>query len=29
MPEVPAGTGVLTMPVYEALPDADITCIFS
>lgn len=25
--EVPVGTGVLTMPVYEALPDADITCL--
>lgn len=27
MLEVPVGTGVLTMPVYEALPDADITCL--
>ena len=25
--EVPVGTGVLTMPVYKALPDADITCL--
>ncbi len=25
--EVPVGTGVLTMPVYEALPDADINCL--
>ena len=25
--EVPVGTGVLTMPVYETLPDADITCL--
>ncbi|MBQ6293918.1 MAG: hypothetical protein IJK77_08630 [Lachnospiraceae bacterium] len=24
--EVPVGTGVLTMPVYKELPDADITC---
>lgn len=27
MLEVPVGTGVLTMPVYEALPGADITCL--
>ena len=25
--EVPVGTGVLTMPVYQTLPDADITCL--
>lgn len=25
--EVPVGTGILTMPVYETLPDADITCL--
>ena len=25
--EVPVGTGVLTMPVYWELPDADITCL--
>jgi ubiquinone/menaquinone biosynthesis C-methylase UbiE len=25
--EVPVGTGVLTMPVYAELPDADITCL--
>ena len=25
--EVPVGTGVLTMPVYRSLPDADITCL--
>ena len=25
--EVPVGTGVLTMPVYKALPDAEITCL--
>ena len=25
--EVPVGTGVLTMPVYKELPDADITCL--
>lgn len=25
--EVPVGTGVLTMPVYEMLPNADITCL--
>lgn len=27
MLEVPVGTGVLTMPGYETLPDADITCL--
>ena len=25
--EVPVGTGVLTMPVYKELPQADITCL--
>ncbi len=25
--EVPVGTGILTMPVYRTLPDADITCL--
>ena len=25
--EVPVGTGVLTMPVYRELPEADITCL--
>lgn len=25
--EVPVGTGVLTMPIYRDLPDADITCL--
>ena len=25
--EVPVGTGVLTMPVYQGLPRADITCL--
>ena len=25
--EVPVGTGVLTMPVYKALPNPDITCL--
>ena len=25
--EVPVGTGVLTMPVYRDLPEADITCL--
>ncbi|MDO5142198.1 MAG: class I SAM-dependent methyltransferase, partial [Eubacteriales bacterium] len=25
--EVPVGTGVLTMPVYEGLPKAEITCL--
>ena len=27
MLEVPVGTGVLTMPVYKTLPDAEITCL--
>lgn len=27
MLEVPVGTGVLSMPVYETLPDADVTCL--
>ena len=27
MLEVPVGTGVLTMPVYRELPDAEITCL--
>jgi ubiquinone/menaquinone biosynthesis C-methylase UbiE len=27
MLEVPVGTGVLTMPVYAALPEADVTCL--
>ena len=27
MLEVPVGTGVLTMPVYKELPEADITCL--
>ncbi len=27
MLEVPVGTGVLTMPIYQTLPDADITCL--
>ena len=27
MLEVPVGTGVLTMPVYRDLPEADITCL--
>ena len=27
MLEVPVGTGVLTMPVYRTLPNADITCL--
>ena len=27
MLEVPVGTGVLSMPVYERLPDADVTCV--
>lgn len=27
MLEVPVGTGVLTMPVYKTLPQADITCL--
>lgn len=25
--EVPVGTGVLTMPIYKDLPDAEITCL--
>ena len=25
--EVPVGTGVLTMPIYQELPEADITCL--
>lgn len=25
--EIPVGTGVLTMPMYKNLPDADITCM--
>ena len=25
--EVPVGTGILTMPVYKELPEADITCL--
>ncbi len=25
--EVPVGTGVLTMPVYKDLPEADVTCL--
>ena len=25
--EVPAGTGVLSMPIWKTLPDADITCL--
>lgn len=25
--EVPVGTGVLTMPVYQSLPNAEITCL--
>ncbi len=25
--EVPVGTGILTMPVYSSLPDAEITCL--
>ena len=27
MLEVPVGTGILSMPVYETIPDADITCL--
>ena len=27
MLEVPVGTGVLTMPVYKTLPNADVTCL--
>ena len=25
--EVPVGTGILTMPVYQTLPEADISCL--
>ena len=25
--EVPVGTGVLTMPLYKSLPEADVTCL--
>ena len=25
--EVPVGTGVLTMPIYQGLPGADVTCL--
>ena len=25
--EIPVGTGVLTMPKYKKLPDAEITCV--
>ena len=25
--EVPVGTGILTMPVYKTMPEADITCL--
>ena len=25
--EVPVGTGILTMPVYQTLPEADLTCL--
>ena len=25
--EVPVGTGILTMPLYQTLPQADITCL--
>ena len=25
--EVPVGTGILTMPLYKTLPNADITCL--
>ena len=25
--EVPVGTGVISMPVFQTLPDADITCL--
>ena len=25
--EIPVGTGILTMPVYRTLPEADITCL--
>ena len=27
MLEVPVGTGILSMPVYETMPGADITCL--
>ena len=27
MLEVPVGTGILSMPVYETMPDAEITCL--
>ena len=27
--EVPVGTGILTMPVYKTMPEADITCLDS
>ena len=27
MLEVPVGTGILTMPLYKKLPDADVTCL--
>ena len=27
MLEVPVGTGILTMPVYQTLPKADVTCL--
>lgn len=26
--EVPVGTGILTMPLYQTLPDADVTCLY-
>ena len=26
--EVPVGTGILTMPLYQTLPQADITCLY-
>ena len=25
--EVPVGTGILTMPIYQTMPEADITCL--
>ena len=25
--EVPVGKGILTMPVYQTMPEADITCL--
>ena len=25
--EVPVGAGILTMPVYQTMPEADITCL--